>query len=49
MSDSVMLSKLSELLAAKIVIPLRIVTTSSVFRLVVRNVFKLTTYSLLSS
>ena len=49
MSDSVMLSKLSELLAAKIVIPLRIVTTSSVFRLVVRNVFKFTTYSLLSS
>jgi hypothetical protein len=35
-----MLSVLSELPAAKIVIPFKMVTTSSVFRLVVKKVFK---------
>jgi len=39
-SCSFILSVLSELPAANIVIPLSIVTTSSVFRLVVKNVFK---------
>ena len=42
-SLSFMLSALSELPAAKTVIPLRIVTTSSVLRLVVRKVFNVAT------
>lgn len=40
MSLSFRLSMLSELVADRIVIPFRIVTTSSVLRLVVKNVFK---------
>ena len=40
MSDSTKLSELSEEPAAMIVIPLRIVTTHSVLRLVVKNVFR---------
>ena len=40
MSDSTKLSELSEDPAAMIVIPLRIVTTNSVLRLVVKNVFR---------
>lgn len=39
-----MLSVLSELPAARIVIPFRMVTTSSVFRLVVRKVFKVASF-----
>ena len=39
-SDSAMLSKLSELVAARIVIPLRMLITSSVFRDFLKNAFK---------
>jgi hypothetical protein len=46
-SPSVMLSVLSELPAAKIVIPFKMVTTNSVFRLVVRNVFRFASYTLI--
>lgn len=45
MSDSAILSVLSELPAAKIVIPFRIVTTSSVLRLVVRKVFNVASFN----
>lgn len=40
MSLSFMLSILSELAAARIVMPFKIVTTISVFKLVVKKVFK---------
>jgi hypothetical protein len=39
-SDSAILSKLSELVAARIVIPLRMLITSSVLRDFLRNAFK---------
>jgi len=44
MSCVLILSTLSELLAARIVIPFKIVTTSSVFNDVVKKVFKLASF-----
>jgi len=43
-SLSFMLSMLSELAAARMVIPFKMVTTISVFKLVVKNVFKLAAF-----
>ncbi len=43
-SDSAMLSVLSELAAARIVMPFKIVTTSSVLRLVVKNVLSVASF-----
>ena len=45
MSDSIKLSVLSVEPAARIVIPFKIVTTNSVLRLVVKNVFRFVSYN----